>query len=147
MALIRWRPREVFNPFAELQDEVNRLFDISSARAGTEAVWAPSLDIYEEEDSLVLKADLPGLKENEVDISIQGDTLLLRGERKQQSEVKEKGFYRCERVCGSFQRAVTLPYPVDDAKATATYKDGVLEVRLPKAEAAKQKRIKIDTKA
>jgi len=144
MALIRWRPRESFNPFAELQEEVNRLFDVSSSRSGGELVWAPSLDVYEEKDNLVVKADLPGLKEDEVDISIQGDTLVLRGERKQESEAKERGFYRCERVYGSFQRAVTIPYPVDSGKAKATFKNGVLEVRLPKAEEAKQRKIRIE---
>lgn len=145
MALIRWRSRDALNPFAELQEEVNRLFDVSSSRVGGDVVWAPSLDIYEEKDNLVVKADLPGLKEDEVDISIQGDTLILRGERRQESEVKERGFYRCERAYGSFQRTVTLPYPVDQGKAKATYKNGVLEVRLPKAEEAKQKKIKVET--
>ena len=145
MALIRWRSRDAINPFVELQDEVNRLFDLSSARSGAvEALWAPSLDVFEEKESLVVKADLPGMKEDEVDISIQGDMLVLRGERKHESEAKEKGFYRCERVYGTFQRAVALPYPVDQSKAKATYENGVLEIRLPKAEEAKQKKIRIE---
>ena len=146
MALIRWRPREVLSPFADLQDEMNRLFDLSSSRwAGEGALlWSPSLDIYEDKETLVVKADLPGLKEDEIDISVQGDNLILKGEREQESEVKEKGFYRCERCYGAFQRSVSLPYPVDQGKIKATYRNGVLEVRLPKAEEAKQRKIKVD---
>jgi HSP20 family protein len=148
MALIRWRPRDIWNPFSDLQDDINRLLDVSLGRfAGPGAVvWAPSLDIYEDKDALVVKADVPGLKEEDVDISIQGNTLTLRGERKQESEVKEKGFYRCERYYGSFQRTIDLPFPVDQSKINASYKGGVLEVRLPKAEEAKEKKIKIAVK-
>jgi HSP20 family protein len=148
MALIRWRPREVWSHFSDLQEDINRLFDLTTDRfrGGGALVWSPSLDIYEEKDTLVVKADLPGMKGEEIDISVQGDVLILRGERKQESEVKEKGCYRSERSYGSFQRAVGLPYPVDQREAKATHRGGVLEVRLPKAEGAKQKKIKIEVK-
>jgi HSP20 family protein len=148
MAVIRWRPRDVWNPLTDLQEEMNRLFDLSSGgfRGEGVAAWAPSLDVYEDKDTLVVKADLPGIEEKDIDISIQGDVLTLRGERKQEEEVKEKGYHRCERCYGSFQRSFTLPYSVDQSKVKASYKGGVLEVRLPKAEEAKQKRIKIDVK-
>lgn len=148
MSLIRWRPRDLWNPFADLQEDINKLFDVSLGRfAGPGAiVWAPALDILEDKDTLVIKADLPGLKEEDVDISVQGNTLTIRGERKQESEAKEKGFYRCERYYGSFQRSLDLPYPVDQSKIKASYKGGVLEVRLPKAEEAKAKKIKIEVK-
>jgi HSP20 family protein len=148
MALIRWRPRDIWNPFSDLQEDINKLFDLSSDRLRGEGaiIWSPSLDVYEEKDELVVKADLPGLKQDEIDIAIQGDVLTLKGERKQETEVKEKGYYRCERCYGSFQRSVALPYPVDQGKVKATYKGGVLEVRLPKSEEARQKKIKIDVK-
>ena len=148
MALIRWRPRDFLSPFSDLQEEMNRLFDITAGRlrGGDIIPWSPSLDIYEEKDSLIVKADLPGLSEKDIDISIQGDTLTIRGERKQETETKEKDFYRCERIYGAFQRSVTLPYPVDQSKVKATYKHGVLEVRLPKAEEAKQKKIHVEVK-
>ncbi|MDD5555843.1 MAG: Hsp20/alpha crystallin family protein [bacterium] len=149
MALIRWRPRDVWSPFADLPGDLSRVFDTSVGRLFGDpgaVVWSPALDIYEDKESIVVKADLPGMKEEDVDISIQGNTLTLRGERKQESEVKEKDFYRCERYYGSFQRCLELPFPVDQGKVKASYKGGVLEVRLPKAEEAKEKKIRIEVK-
>jgi len=104
---------------------------------------APTLDIYEEKDDVVVKAELPGLTKDDIEISVTNSTLTLKGEKKREEEVKEKDFYRCEREYGSFLRTIDLP-AVKAEGATATFKDGVLKIRLPKAEEAKRKLVKID---
>ncbi len=146
MALARWTPMGNLPSF---QDEMNRLFD-QFFRGGTgEEVgwgvrpWAPPVDLYETEDAVVLTAELPGVSKEDVSIEIHHNTLLLRGERKHETEVKEDQYHRVERAYGTFQRAFVLPTLVDQEHVQATYKDGVLELRLPKSEAAKPKRIAI----
>ena len=105
---------------------------------------APTLDVYEEKDDVVVKAELPGLTKDDIEISVTDSTLTLKGEKKREEEVKEKDFYRCEREYGSFLRTIDLPAEVKMDSATATFKDGVLKIRLPKAEEAKRKFVKID---
>ncbi|MBI3989595.1 MAG: Hsp20/alpha crystallin family protein [candidate division NC10 bacterium] len=153
MALERWKPRGAvsrWDPFADLFDfrrEMDRLMDTFFGRTSTglaQAAWAPAVDIYETKDALVVKAELPGVKPEEVEISIVGNTLTLKGERKQEAEVNEQGYYRLERSYGSFQRALELPSVVDANTVKATYKDGLLEIKLPKKEGAKPKEIKIE---
>jgi len=149
----KWRPRDLFDPFADLvdfRDEMNRFFDrffgrtpMRRVRRGEE-FFSPLVDLYETPSELVAKVELPGMKKEEIEVSVVGDTLTLKGERKRESEVKEENFYRMERSYGTFQRSLTLPNPVDASKVKATYKDGILEVRVPKAEEAKPKLIKID---
>jgi len=154
MAIERWRPFgaaarwEPFQGLADIQHEVNRLFDNffgrPSTMASTERVWMPLCDMYETRDDLYVTFELPGVREKEVNVSITGDLLTVRGERKWEKELKEDTFHRLERVYGKFERSVPLPVPVQMDKVKATYRDGVLEIRLPKADEVKPKEIKID---
>jgi HSP20 family protein len=132
---------------------MNRLFDQTLARTRGEeeegiatSTWMPSVDIYETPDQVVLKAELPGLTREDIDINVRNNTLTLRGERKFEREVKEENYLRIERAYGSFQRSFTLPATIQQDKIKAVFKDGVLEVSLPKAEEARPKQIKIDVK-
>lgn len=154
MALERWRPRfgalTRWDPFAELRDlqrEMDRLFESFFGRTRAEvaeAGWSPLVDIYETKDNLVVKAELPGVKPEEVEVNIVGDTLTLKGERKQEKEVSEEGYYHRELAYGAFQRSLALPQMVDPGKVKATFKNGVLEIILPKKEEAKPKAIKVE---
>lgn len=103
----------------------------------------PALDVYEEKDEVIVKADLPGLSKEDVDVNLSGKTLTIKGEKKQEEEVKEKDYYRRERSYGSFVRSVELPAEVKPEEIKATFKDGVIEVRLPKTEEAKKKTITV----
>jgi HSP20 family protein len=146
MALARWTPRGNLQSF---QDEMNRMFNqFFQGGTGEEAgwgvrTWAPPVDIYETDDAVILKAELPGVSKDDVSIEIHQNTLILRGERKHEEEVKEDRYHRVERAYGTFQRSFVLPTVVDQEHVQATYHDGVLELRLPKSEAAKPKRIAI----
>lgn len=153
MAIKKWRREE--DPFGLLKsfrDEMDRLFEDfftpwrRRSLLPTEAVWTPELDVYEDENEVVVTADVPGLKPEEIDISISGNTLTIRGEKKREEEKKGKNYYRLERSHGSFSRSVELPVSVDTKKISATYKNGVLEVTLPKVEEAKPKKVKIEVK-
>lgn len=155
MAIERWRMRRMWDPFQDLldlQEEVNRLFDLSLAKRPQretrllEETWTPAVDLYEDKDHLVFKAELPGLKQEDIEVSIQGDVLTVKGEKKKESEVKESNYYRLERCFGSFQRSITLPQAVDADKVKATYHNGVLEVVMPKKEKAKSKKIQVKGK-
>ncbi|MCM8799483.1 MAG: Hsp20/alpha crystallin family protein [Candidatus Omnitrophica bacterium] len=152
MALIKWRGKE-WDPFRELLDlehEFRRFFEDSFAllpeRVSKEGIWSPSLDIVEDKDNITIKADLPGVKQSDIDISISGDILTIKGERKREEEVKDKNYHRIERFYGNFTRSLTLPKYVDTNKVKATYKDGVLEIVLPKTEEVKPKQIKVEIK-
>jgi HSP20 family protein len=146
MALARWTP---MRNLASFQDEMNRMFD-QFFRGGTSEeagwgvrTWAPPADIYETDDALILTVDLPGVPKDAVSIEIHQNTLTLRGERTPAAGVQDERYYRTERVYGPFQRSFVLPTLVDQEHVQATYHDGVLELRLPKSEAAKPKRIAI----
>ncbi len=150
MAIMRWDP---FRDLVSIQERMNRLFDQTLARTRGEeeegiatSTWMPSVDIYETADRVVLKAELPGLTREDIDINVRNNTLTLRGERKFEKEVKEENYLRIERAYGSFQRSFTLPATIQQDKIKAVFKDGVLEVSLPKAEEARPKQIKIDVK-
>ena len=146
MALARWTPMGNLQSF---QDEMNRMFNqFFRGGNGEEAgwglrTWTPPVDIYETNDALVLKAELPGVSKDDVSIEVHQNTLILRGQRKHETEVKEEHYHRVERAYGTFQRSFMLPTQVDQEKVQATYHDGVLELRLPKSEAAKPKRVAI----
>jgi HSP20 family protein len=155
MALVRLRPfSSALDPFRDLSDiqsEMNRLFDGFFGRpsqvgqvGGMERVWAPAVDMYETKDELVITAELPGLTEKDIQLSITRDMLTIRGERRWDQEVKQDNYYRGERWFGKFERALPLPIPVQAEKVKASYRDGVLTVTLPKAEEIKPKEIKID---
>ena len=148
MALARWTP---MGNLASFQDEMNRMFNqFFRGGNGEEAgwgvrTWTPPVDIYETDDALVLKAELPGVSKDDVSIEIHQNTLILRGQRRPDAEVREDRYHRAERAYGPFQRSFLLPTLVDQEHVQATYKDGVLELRLPKSEAAKPKRIAIQS--
>jgi HSP20 family protein len=110
----------------------------------TTRTWAPPVDIYENGDNLVLKAELPGVNPDEVEIRVEDNTLYLKGERRFEKEVKEQSYHRVERTYGTFTRTFSLPNSVDADKVAANYKDGVLTLTMPKKEEAKPKTIKIN---
>jgi HSP20 family protein len=132
-----------------VRDEMNRMFNEVFGRGGNEegalfaGAWSPPVDVYETDDALVMKAELPGLSKDEIGIELKDNTLVIRGERKRQDEVKEDNYHRMERVYGAFQRSFLLPTTVDQEKVKASYKDGILELRLPKVAAAQPKRIAV----
>ena len=144
MALVRSTP---MGNLLSFQHDMNRMFDqFFRAGNGEEAkvsTWRPSVDVYETDDALVIKAELPGVSKDDVSIDVHQNTLTLRGQRKHAAEVKNERYHRVERPYGTFQRSFVLPAVVDQDKVQATYKDGVLELHLPKSEAAKPKRIAI----
>jgi HSP20 family protein len=151
LGLVRFEP---FRDLATLQDRIDRLFEDSFGRlrgsSGTEAlegsVWSPAVDIVETDSEVVLRADLPGVEPKDVDIQVQNGTLTLKGERKFESDTKEDNYRRIERVYGSFVRSFALPQTVDPESVGAEYRNGVLEVKLPKRPEAKPKQIKIAVK-
>jgi HSP20 family protein len=104
---------------------------------------APSLDVFEEKDEIVVKADLPGMNKEEIEVTVTGDVVTIKGEKKKEEEIKEKDYYRRERSYGSFVRSVELPCEVKSDQIKANFKDGVLEVRMPKTEEAKKKSVSI----
>jgi HSP20 family protein len=108
-----------------------------------EEIVAPVVDLYEEKDEIVVKAELPGMDKNQIEVQISGSELILKGEKSKEEKVEEKNYYRCERSYGAFRRAVALPMDVQADKIKASFKNGILEVRLPKTEKAKAKEIKI----
>jgi HSP20 family protein len=146
MAVIRWEPAREIN---SLQQEMNRLFSTffeGPATGGPNASprrWVPAMDLVETEDQFVLRADLPGLTDADVDVSLEDNVLTVSGERKAEHEEKGEGFYRVERASGSFSRSLTLPKGVDGDAITARFDNGVLEVRIPKPQADKPRKVQI----
>jgi HSP20 family protein len=138
------RRRDPFEMFDELRDEVARLWGLAwplmprpllrplRHMALTPAMWAPTVDVYEKDNTLVVKAELPGVKKDDIDVSLDQGDLVIRGERTAESEVKEEQYYRVERSYGSFYRRIPLPAEVPAEQITATYNDGLLEVRVPR---------------
>src|SRR5579862_1171037 len=140
----RWDP---FRGLTSLQDQMNRLFDdtFTRGRAGESdlATWAPAVDIYETEQELVVKADLPEVDEKDIDIRVENNTLTIRGERKFQNEVSQDNYLRVERAYGTFTRSFSLPNMVKVEDIAAEYHNGVLTVRMPKREESRPKQIKV----
>lgn len=143
MTLVRWDP---FRDLLGLQDRMNRLFSDTLVRTTGEdatGAWVPPVDIFEDGENLVLQAEIPGVRKDEVDIRIENNVLTLSGERKQEREVKDEEVHRVERAYGRFSRSFTLPVGIDADKIRAELRDGLLTLTLPKAEEAKPKRIKV----
>ncbi len=137
----RWDP---FRDLSVLQDRINRLFaEQSRGEAASARTWAPVVDIMETESDLIVRAELPGLKQDDINIEVTSESLTLRGERKFDETAKDQ-YLRVERPYGPFQRSFTIGVPVQPDKVKATYKDGVLEVVIPKAEEVKPKKIQIE---
>ncbi len=143
MKLVRWEP--FGRDFARMANRLNRAFDPRFEDTDRESlgIWNPPVDIFEEKDELVLKAELPGMKKEDIEVRIENNVLTLQGERKRESETKEDGYYRSERAYGTFSRSFSLPTSLDTSKIGAEYKDGILTVSLPKAEEAKPKQIDV----
>ena len=145
MTIVRWEP---FRELNTLQTEMNRLFDsvFDAPRGGNGGAmrrWMPAMDLVETEDHFVLRADLPGMSEEDIKIEVEDGTLTVSGERKAEHEQRDEGYYRVERAFGSFSRSLTLPKGVDPEGVTASFDRGVLEVRVPKPEERKPRRIEI----
>ena len=146
MALAHWTPaRDIMSVRGEMNRLMNEVFGRGSGDEGTwySGAWSPPVDIYETDTALVMKAELPGFSKDDIQIELKENALVIKGERKREDEVKEGSFHRTERVYGAFQRSFLLPTIVDQGKVQAVYKDGVLELRLPKVEKAQPKRISI----
>jgi HSP20 family protein len=146
MNLVRWNPcREM----PTVHNQLNRFFDhpfLQIGRLDEEAnpgMWDPAVDLYEKDDCFVIKAELPGVDKNDIKVDLKDRVLTLSGERSYDNEVKEENYYRKERSYGKFQRAFALPADVDSDKITAEFKDGVLQVEVPKPEEKKAKQVTI----
>lgn len=152
MTLMRWQSKN-YDPFTDLLDlhnEISRALDLPMRR-GAEAspartAWFPPVDILVEEENLRVRAEIPGMTKDNLDISISGDVLTIKGEKKQEKESKERNYYRSERFYGSFQRLFVLPCAVKADKVSAEYANGVLEITLPKKEEEKTQQIQVNMK-
>ena len=145
MSIVRYDP---FRDLRTLQEEVNRLFSTNLTRAFDDegigrGAWAPSVDIYENKDQIVLEAELPGMNQEDFDLSIENNIITLRGERKFEKTEESDNYHRVERSYGAFTRSFTLPQTVSGEGATAEYNNGVLRVTLPKREETKARRIQV----
>lgn len=146
MELVRWTPwRDMFT----LRNRINNLFEdvFPPARTQDDASfwnWSPVVDIFEEKDQIVIKAELPGVEKKDISLDVKGRILTLRGERSSDREVSEESYYRRERVFGRFERAFTLPMEVSVDQVSADFKDGILKIEIPKPEEYKPKQIAIN---
>ncbi len=146
MAVVKWDP---FRDLLSIQDRMNRLFEHTLSRSRADegiaaSTWTPAVDIYETPETIVMKAELPGLSRDDIEIQIRDTTLTLKGERRFAKDVQEENYQRIERAYGAFQRSFTLPATIQQEKIRAVFRDGVLELTLPKAEEAKPKKISIE---
>lgn len=150
MSLIRYQTPELSNwssldRLSSFRDEVNRLFDLSypTRDSGLFSGWSPALDVYDDKDHFVVTVELPGMKKEDIGLTLHDGVLTVTGERKHEREGKEGETFRSERYFGKFQRSVTLPAAVDTAQVKASYQDGILAINLPKSEEAKPKQIEV----
>jgi HSP20 family protein len=147
MNIVRWDP---FRELEDMSNRLNRLFDRPAPRTGngkealTVADWVPSVDISETDTEFLIKAELPEVKKEDVKVTLQDGVLTIQGERRQEKEEKDKRFHRVERSYGSFVRSFTLPEYVDDAKVKADFREGILNLHVPKSERAKPKAIEVE---
>jgi HSP20 family protein len=143
MSLVKWEPMQ---ELVRLRDEMDRIFgrSIEGTFAGDGQMWSPSVDVHEENGNLVIKADLPGVKKEDVNIMATEDALTIQGKSQEEKEEKKEGYYRHERRSGSFARTLPLPVAVDADKAQASFKDGTITITLPKIDqATKAKKVAI----
>ncbi|MBI3592713.1 MAG: Hsp20/alpha crystallin family protein [Nitrospirae bacterium] len=151
MSILKWGP---LKELEEMRRDMDRLFDeLFTPGQRRRRIWpgrteggvvVPSIDMYDRKNEIVVKAELPGVNKEDIDLSITKDSLTLKGEIKREEEIKEEAYYISERSCGSFTRTITLPVEIDSEKAKASFKNGILELVLPKKEEAKPKEIKIE---
>lgn len=145
MAIIRWDP---FRDLVTLREKMNRLFEDAVTSRGEQKdlvaiSWAPAVDIYEDENQLVLTAEVPGIDEKDIEIKLEDNTLSIHGERKMEKETKEENYHRIERASGSFYRSFTLPNYIDQEKIHAEHENGVLKITMPKRPELKPRKVKI----
>jgi len=150
MAIVRWT--DPFREFAQLQDRLNRAFVDSHGRSDegllSSGSWMPPVDIYQSgEHELVMKAELPDMTREDIDVTVDNGTLTIKGEKKLSSEAREEQFHRIERRYGAFSRSFSLPTSVDPSRVAAEYRNGVLTVKLPMRDDAKPRQIKVDVAA
>ncbi len=154
----RWRPlrgRMPLRPPRELE-EMRRRFEDDIARPFIRAIWehipeevkgwSPSIDVFEKGDNFEVKVELPGMKQEDIDVSVSGDTLMIKGERRAESSVKDEDYYRSEIAYGSFYRGIALPSSVETKNIEAAYEDGILRVTLQRAAGAKPKKVNVQVK-
>lgn len=156
MALMRWTPStwgmrrfEPLREIEEISEQMERLFDEFSERMGLPAfrptsliglrMWTPPIDMVDKKEEILVRADLPGMEKKDIHVSVTDSMLTIRGERKAEEERKEENYYCCETHYGSFVRTISLPVPVEKDKIKADYKNGILELHLPKAKEALEK--------
>ena len=145
MTLVRFEP---FRDLVGIQERLHRLMADAPQREAPDDVhgaWLPPVDIFEKGDDLVIRAEVPGVDKNDIDVRVENGVLQIRGERRCETETNDKTAYRLERTFGRFSRSFTLPTTVDSTRISAKYRDGVLELALPKAESAKPKKVPIET--
>ena len=148
MTLVRWRPmRDVFR----IRDEMDRLFDefmdrFPARREEGQQLWSPDVDVRETDSEVIVEAEIPGMEQKAINVSIQDNVLTLKGEKKQEKEEKQANVLRVERTYGLFSRSLTLPTMVMADKANARYTNGILKITLPKAEEVKPKEIAVEVK-
>ena len=146
MNLVRWNP---WREMSTLQHRMNSLFNEPFFRSGSEdyelhmGSWLPAVDMFDDDDKIVIKAELPGMDKKDISVDIENRVLTLSGERNYDNEVKEENYYRRERAYGRFKRAFNLPADVDSDQIKADFKDGVLKVEIPKPEEQKPKQITV----
>ena len=146
MTIVKWDP---FRNVAALQDRINRIFDESFSRTAdldddiSMNAWKPLVDIYETDEAIILKAELPGIKKEDVSVEVKDNVLTLKGVRTEEKEIKEKNYYRKERAFGTFSRAFNLQHRIQPDKIKARFKDGVLKIEIPKPEEEKPKQITV----
>ncbi len=151
--LARWQRPEIstwtgFGRLTNLRDEIDRLFEVPLAELTRPSQllsgWTPAFDVHEDKDNVYVRAELPGMRKEDIDLLLHNGSLSIAGERKSDEKLREAEVYRAERFFGRFQRTVTLPTPVAADRINAQYKDGILSVTLPKAEEAKPKHIDVN---
>lgn len=150
MAIVRWT--DPFREFSQLQDRLNRAFSDAYGRSDegllSSGAWMPPVDIYQNgAHELVIKAELPDMTREDIDVTVDNGTLTIKGEKKWSSDVKDDQYHRVERRYGTFSRTFSLPQAVDPSRVAADYKNGVLSVKLPMREEAKPRQIKVDVAA
>jgi HSP20 family protein len=139
-AVVRWDP---YRDITALRDEMNRLFTRSLGDTAGGSAWTPAMDIFDTQDAVVLKAELPGLTPEDIDIEIDDNVLTVKGERRFEDTVEDGRYYRLERAYGTFSRTVTLPQGVKSEEVSADFDNGVLHVRVPKADEVKPRKIAV----
>ena len=150
--VIPWRPiRQIDQVFDDMERQFEEVFDrpffpVTWKREPHIRAWSPAMEVVEKENEYLLKAELPGMKKDDIDISVEEDTLIIKGERRAEEEKKGEGYHLCERCYGSFERSIALPKAIESEKVKACYENGLLELTIPKAPEAQPKKVEVSIK-